>query len=65
MNNNNRKQWVDIAKGMGIILVVLAHALDKESIIWRIINQFHMPLFYMISGYLYRYQKINGGGIHL
>ena len=35
------------------MLVVLAHALPKNTIEWKWIQQFHMPLFYIISGYLY------------
>ncbi len=48
-----RVEWLDTAKGVGIILVVLAHALPKTHFLWIWINQFHMPLFFMISGYLY------------
>ena len=48
-----RKNWIDFAKAIGIMLVVLAHALPKNTIEWKWIQQFHMPLFYMISGYLY------------
>lgn len=49
----NRKDWIDLAKAIGIILVVLAHALPKNTFIWKYIQQFHMPLFYIISGFLY------------
>lgn len=48
-----RLKWIDLAKAVGIILVVWAHALPKENDLWNFINQFHMPLFYFISGYLY------------
>lgn len=46
-----RKQWIDIAKGIGIILVVLGHV-TKNRILIRIIYSFHMPLFFFLSGYL-------------
>lgn len=49
----NRKNWIDLAKAIGIILVVLAHSLPKNTFVWKYIQQFHMPLFYIISGYLY------------
>lgn len=42
-----------MAKAIGIILVVLAHALPKNTFMWKYIQQFHMPLFYIISGFLY------------
>ena len=53
-NRGVRNNWIDIAKALGIIFVLIAHAIPKENIIWISINQFHMPLFYLISGYLYR-----------
>lgn len=48
--NQIRYGYLDIAKGIGIILVVWAHASGPGS---AIIYQFHMPLFFLISGYLY------------
>ena len=51
-NTSDRVEWIDAAKGIGIILVVLGH-------IWligpgqKIINSFHMPLFFFLSGYGY------------
>ena len=42
-----------MAKGLGIVLVVVAHALPKNHIVWQFVNQFHMPFFFVISGYLY------------
>lgn len=58
MNENNdaglraRQDWIDFAKGIGIILVVWAHTRGFFS---DYIGQFHMPLFFFISGYLYQY----------
>lgn len=48
-----REHWLDLAKAIGIILVVWAHALPKDNYMWIWINSFHMPLFFCISGYLY------------
>jgi len=53
-----RNQTIDAIKGFTIILVVLAHAIqrniiDSESnIINCLINSFHMHLFMFLSGYL-------------
>lgn len=45
-----RKRYIDVAKGIGIILVVLGH-LDKNGQISReMIYAFHMPLFFLLSG---------------
>lgn len=45
-----RIKYLDIAKGIGIILVVWAHAKGPYE---RYIYQFHMPLFFIISGFLH------------
>lgn len=45
-----RAEYLDIAKGIGILLVVWAHARGPFS---SYIYQFHMPLFFLISGYLF------------
>lgn len=47
---NERKEFIDVAKGIGIILVVLGH-LDIDGQISReVIYSFHMPLFFVLSG---------------
>jgi fucose 4-O-acetylase-like acetyltransferase len=56
----NRIQWVDMAKGTGIMLVVAGHLCwfvtnDRFYVHLRdAINLFHMPLFFFISGFLYK-----------
>lgn len=47
----NRIVWVDYAKAIGITLVILGHVPVPEDIKW-VIYGFHMPLFFVISGYL-------------
>ena len=47
-----REKTFDIAKGIGILLVVLGHMptlLPESILVW--IKGFHMPLFFFISGY--------------
>ena len=56
MEKNNRTYSVDIAKGILIILVVVAHA--QTDIVHDIIFMFHMPLFFMISGFLMGREKL-------
>lgn len=46
----------DIAKGIGIILVVIGHYVPDDAPLWytglvRFIYYFHMPLFFIIAGY--------------
>lgn len=52
-----RIEWVDIAKGIGIICVVIGHTEISDTLFGRIIYLFHMPLFFYISGYLYKKQE--------
>lgn len=46
-----RKHYIDIAKGIGILLVVIGH-LPTGSFLHNYIYSFHMPFFFFISGYL-------------
>ena len=43
-----RENNLDIAKGIGILLVVLAHVLQSK--VETFIYIFHMPFFFFISG---------------
>ena len=48
-----RNNTIDIAKGIGITLVVLGHnwiTLNDKGTLFRIIFSFHMPLFFFTSG---------------
>lgn len=50
---SNRIQYIDIARGIGILLVVLGHndfAL-VSPFAYQVIYSFHMPLFFFLSGY--------------
>ena len=49
--NRDRIEWIDIAKGIGIILVVFGHVWRK-NIPQNWLYSFHMPLFFFISGWL-------------
>lgn len=53
----NKIDYINIAKALGIILVVAGHCLDKD--ITNFIYLFHMPMFFMISGYLYRNKDVD------
>jgi fucose 4-O-acetylase-like acetyltransferase len=49
-NSLIRKKEIDIAKGIGIIAVVYGHTVSS---LHTYIYIFHMPLFFIISGFLY------------
>jgi fucose 4-O-acetylase-like acetyltransferase len=65
MNNSKKRiEWIDTARGLGILLVVLGHV--DPPINWTIfIYTFHMPLFFFLSGYLFSINKHNTLGIFL
>lgn len=46
-----RVAWIDMAKGYGIILMIIGHLHVNELMVW--IYSFHMPLFFFVSGYLF------------
>lgn len=47
-----RERWIDVYRGIGIMLVVWGHVYGGYS--FDLIFLFHMPLFFFISGYLFR-----------
>lgn len=64
MEMKDRLPWIDITKGIAIILVVLGHVVtsfynsgllnDSKlfELVYNFIYSFHMPLFFFISGFL-------------
>jgi acyltransferase len=71
-NVTRRISWVDNAKALGIILVFYGHILEKifqtyygfpaTGLQYKLIYSFHMPLFFILSGYLVKetqYRKLS------
>jgi len=52
---HNRKDWIDIMKGIGILCVVAGHIIG--GLTTKVVYIFHMPLFFFIGGYLFRERK--------
>ena len=56
LTNQYRDTFLDIAKGLAIILVIVGHVIQGSSenfddLLWfRVIYSFHMPLFVFLSG---------------
>ncbi|HMN78808.1 MAG TPA: acyltransferase family protein [Burkholderiaceae bacterium] len=44
--------FIDNAKAIGIVLVVLGHARGMPDVFYELVYSFHMPLFFALSGYL-------------
>jgi fucose 4-O-acetylase-like acetyltransferase len=49
---NQRIEWIDVAKGIGIFLVIVGHLIshDNFNLLADYIYSFHMPLFFFLSG---------------
>lgn len=52
MSENKRLHYIDYAKGIGIILVILGHISYLSDTSRIFIVSFHMPLFFVLSGML-------------
>lgn len=66
MESSKRIEWIDFAKGIAILMVLLGHAIRDDmrtssavyDLIYRIVYIFHMPFFFWISGYTsHRYRN--------
>lgn len=68
MVENNRNRTIDVIKGIAIIFVIYGHCIQFGSgadyletgsfynnSLFKFIYSFHMPLFMLISGYLFYY----------
>lgn len=51
--HQNRNETIDGLKGLGILLMVLGHCSIPYPL-YRLIYLFHMPLFFFVSGYLFK-----------
>jgi len=56
-----RIQWIDITKGIAILAVVVGHTLGPYNgqFLGSLIFAFHMPIFFMLSGYLFKMHPIS------
>ncbi len=53
-----RIQWIDISKGIGILLVIVGHCVNSGNYTFRWIFSFHMPLFLILSGLCFKEKKM-------
>ena len=65
--SNKRIEYLDVAKGLLIIMVVVGHAMEiinptHDNYLLKLIYSFHMPAFFIISGYLFDSAKWNVKG---
>ena len=46
-----REEWIDAAKGIAILAVVLGHTYQFGNAVHSFVYSFHIPLFFLLSGY--------------
>ena len=51
---SKRLDWIDIAKGIAIILVIVGRTVPNPSPLRHAIFSFHMPVFFILAGYTFR-----------
>lgn len=52
-----RLNWIDMCRGLIMIIVVMGHTLTTDSNLRFIIFTFHMPALFVISGYVFKSRK--------
>ena len=75
MSNAERFNWIDVSKGLGIILVVYGHVargIDAAGFDFNYFSQIdngiyaiHMPLFFLLSGLFFTKSAKNGVPIYI
>lgn len=59
--NKERNQFVDVMRGIAMLLVVLGHTMtgctvdSQKNFLYNIVWSLQMPLFILISGYVTKY----------
>lgn len=57
VENNARISYIDNAKGILILCIILGHIYTGGGGIHELIYVFHVPAFFIISGILFNYSK--------
>jgi len=57
MKEHTRLHYIDIAKGVAMLLVIIGHCSYSEKALVGWLYSFHMPLFFALSGFTFRPEK--------
>ncbi len=58
LDSSNRIEWIDVSKGIGIILVVLVHSIiPLVNPVTTHLSSFAIPLFFVLAGLTYNSEK--------
>ena len=49
-----RTKYLDAARGFALLAVMVGHCITKGTFLHKFIFSFHVPMFFLISGYLYK-----------
>lgn len=52
--NGARLRWLDAARGLAMLLVLIGHTVPGDEAVIGALYTFHLPLFFVISGYASR-----------
>lgn len=55
---SNRIGYIDVTKGITILLVIVGHVEELPNPIKSIIYSFHMPIFFLLSGYFFKEETL-------
>ena len=56
MEQKHRVTWVDTAKGWGMLAIIVSHVMTGHPVS-RWLYTFHVPLFFFLSGFLFRVDR--------
>lgn len=60
--DNKRLTYIDTAKFIGILLVIVGHCGNQITLLGQVAYSFHMPLFFIISGMFIKEMQFTTGG---
>lgn len=59
VQNGKRLSWPDMVRGLGVCLVIFGHLLYSSNmpLLNKVIYSFHVPMFFILSGFLYKHHE--------
>ncbi|WP_190318913.1 acyltransferase family protein [Paucilactobacillus nenjiangensis] len=63
----NRVYWIDIARAIGMLLIIIGHSLGKYTLtpIGSVVFMVNVTIFFVLSGYLYKQKKFSKQAVNL
>ena len=54
---STRRQWIDMARAVGIFAIVYGHMVQGDSIVSQLFGSFRVAIFFFIMGLTFQYRK--------